>query len=202
MNWPGAPLPSSTARRAATGALLLLLAVTTLTLRAADDAKLTPAQTQALEATRKGFGKGKKLQAEIEKLLAQTTATNRVALAVKLAAFTAEKWPGEAPDALGKLVQLLPAHGVPLLTAALKAAPKEARLLASAAMTASPTNTVRLASVAIQLVPAEANAILEAASWRVPKDLKPQLEQLKSTLPAAVVAPPKKPVKVENPLSR
>lgn len=201
MNWAG-DYSISAAHRAVTSALILLLAIAASDLRAADDLKLTPGQTQALEATRKGFGKGKKLQAEVEKLLAQTAGTNRVALAVTLAAYTAEQWPAEAPDALGKLVQLLPAHAVPILTAALKAAPKEARPLASAAMSASPTNTVRLASVAVQLVPAEGNAILEAASWRVPKELKPQLEQLRATLPAAVVQPPAKLLKVENPLSR
>lgn len=177
--------------------LLLLVPV----LNAAEDAKLTPEQVQALEGTRKGFGKGKKLQAEVERLLAQTSETNRVALAVKLAAFTAEKWPEEAPDALGKLVQLLPTHAVPILTVALKAAPKEARPLASAAMSASPTNSVRLASVAVQLVPAQGHAILEAASWRAPKELKPQLEELRATLPASVVPPPK-PLKAENPVAR
>ncbi len=188
-------------RRIASATLALLLA-TPVSPRAAGDFMLTPGQTQALEATRKGFGKGKKLQAEMEKLLGQTAETDRVQLALRLAAFTAEKWPAEAPDALGKLVQLLPAHAVPLLHAALKVAPKEARPLASAAMSASPTNTVRLAGAAIQIVPMEVNAILEAASWRVPKELKTQFEQLKASLPSAVVAPPLKLKPVENPMAR
>lgn len=182
--------------------LALLLLAAPVSLHAADAFNLTPEQSQALEGTRKGFGKGKKLQAEIEKMLAQASETNRVQLALKLAAVVSEKWPDDAADAVGKLVQLLPAQVVPLVHAALKAAPKQARPIASAAMTASPTNTVLIASAAIQLVPAEGHAILEAASWRVPKELKPQLEQLKSSLPAEVVKPPAKPVRVENPFSK
>jgi hypothetical protein len=182
--------------------LAWLLVVAPLTLRAAEEFKLTPEQTAALESTRKGFGKAKKLQAEIEKMLGQSAETNRVQLAVKLAAVVAEQWPDEAADAVGKLVQLLPAQAVPLVHAALNVALKQARPVASAAMSASPTNTVRLASVAVQLFPAEGNAILEAASWRVPKQLKPELEQLRATLPVATVQPPTKPVKVENPFSK
>jgi hypothetical protein len=182
--------------------LAWLLVVAPLTLRAAEEFKLTPEQTAALESTRKGFGKAKKLQAEIEKMLGQSAETNRVQLAVKLAAVVAEQWPDEAADAVGKLVQLLPAQAVPLVHAALKVAPKQARPVASAAMTASPANAILIASAAIQIVPAEGNAILEAASWRVPKELKPQLEQLKASLAAEVVKPPPKPVKVENPFSK
>ncbi len=164
-------------------AAFVLLLTASFSLRAADEFKLTPEQAAALESTRKGFGKGKKLQAEIEKMLGQAAETNRVQLALKLTAVVAEKWPDEAADAIGKLVQLLPAQTIPLLHAALKVAPKQARPIASAAMTASPTNCVLIASTAIQIVPAEGNAILEAASWRVPKELKPQLDQLRATLP-------------------
>ena len=179
----------------------ILLAAAPLALRAADDFKLTPEQLQSLESTRKGFGKGKKLQAEIEKMLGQTAETNRVQLALKLAATVAEKWPTEAPDAIGKLVQLLPAQSVQLVSVTLKVAPKQALEVSRAAMTASPANSILIASAAIQLVPAEGHAILEAASWRVPKELKPQLEQLRASLPA-VIAPPNKPVRIENPLAK
>lgn len=195
-------LTGLTLRRVGIAALALLLLATPISLRAAEAFNLTPEQSLALEGTRKGFGKGKKLQVEIEKMLRQSSETNRVQLALKLASVISEKWPDEAPDAMGKLVQLLPAQAVPLVHAALKVAPKQARPIASAAMTASPINTVIIASAAIQLVPAEGHAILEAASWRVPKELKPQLEQLKSSLPAEVVKPPAKPVKVENPLAK
>lgn len=188
--------------RAATITFVWLLAVASLSLRAADQFKLTSEQIAALESTRKGFGKAKKLQAELEKQLGQSAETNRVQLALRLATFVAEKWPDEAADAVGKLVQLLPAHAVPLVHAALKVAPKQARPIASAAMTASPANAVLIASTAIQIVPAEGHAILEAASWRVPKESKPQLEQLKAGLPAEVVKPPANPVKVENPFSK
>jgi hypothetical protein len=189
-------------RSIAATTLALLLVAASFSLRAADEFKLTPEQLQALEGTRKGFGKGKKLQAEIEKLLGQAAETNRVQLALKLATVVAEKWPTEAADAIGKLVQLLPTQAVPLVHAALKAAPKQARPIAAAAMSASPASSVLIASAAIQIVPAEGSAILEAAAWRVPKELKPELEQLKATLPAAIVKPPAKPVRVENPLSR
>lgn len=162
-------------------AVPLLTAPVSLT--AAEAFTLTPEQSLALEGTRKGFGKGKKLQAEIEKMLGQVAETNRVQLALKLATVVSEKWPDEAADAVGKLVQLIPTQAVPLVHAALKAAPKQARPIASAAMTSSPTNSVLIASTAIQLIPAEGHAILEAASWRVPKELKPQLEQLKASLP-------------------
>jgi|GEM_PF-1841377 len=188
--------------RAATVRLAGLLVAISFFLQAAEEFKLTPEQTAALEATRKGFGKGKKLQAEIAKLLDRAAETNRVQLAVKLAAVVAEKWPNEAADAVGKLVQLLPAHAVPLVHAALKVAPRQARSIAAAAMTASPANTVLIASAAIQIVPAEGNGILETASWRVPKELKPQLEQLRASLPSEVVKPPAKPVRVENPFSK
>lgn len=201
MSSPRAVRPLSLPR-AATITLAWLLVVVPFTLRAAEGFKLTPEQTAALEGTRKGFGKGKKLQAELEKMLGQAAETNRVQLALKLAAVVAEQWPDEAAEAVGKLVQLLPAQAVPLVHAALKVAPKQARPIASAAMTASPTNAVLITSAAIQIVPAEGNAILEAASWRVPKELKPQLEQLKASLPAEVVKPPAKPVKVENPFSK
>lgn len=181
---------------------LLVLAASFALRCAADDFKLTPEQTQALEGTRKGFGKGRKLQVEIEKMLGQAAGTNRVQLAVKLAATVAEKWPGEAADAVAKLVQQLPAQAVPLIHAALKAAPKEALEITRAAMSASPTNSVRLASAAIQIVPAQGHAILEAARWRAPKELHPQLDQLKASLPAAAVAPPSRVPRVENPLAR
>ncbi|MFM8471267.1 MAG: hypothetical protein ACKODH_15125 [Limisphaerales bacterium] len=179
-----------------------LLAVVPFALHAAEEYKLTAEQTAALESTRKGFGKAKKLQVEIERMMGQAAETNRVQLALKLAVVVAEKWPDDAADAVGKLVQLLPAQAVPLVHAALKAAPKQARPIASAAMTASPTNSILITSTAIQVVPAEGNAILEAASWRVPQELKPQLEQLKARLPPEVVKPPAKPVKVENPFSK
>ncbi len=168
-------------------------------LHAAEEFKLTPEQMQSLEATRKGFGKGKKLQVEIEKLMGKAAETNRVQLALKLATVVAEKWPDDAADAIGKLVQLLPGQAVPLVQAALKIAPKQARPVAAAAMTASPANTILIASAAIQSVPAEGNGILEAAAWRVPKELKPQLEQLKASMGSAVTPIPP-PVKVENPL--
>lgn len=158
-------------------------------LNGADDFKLTPDQTAALESTRKGFGKGKKLQTEIEKILGQTAETNRVQLALKLAATVAEKWPTEAPDAIGKLVQLLPAQSVQLVSVTLKTAPKQALEVSRAAMTASPANCILITSAAIQLVPAEGHAILEAASWRVPKEMKPQLEQLRATLPIVIDKP-------------
>ncbi|MEQ2008620.1 MAG: hypothetical protein ABMA26_17710 [Limisphaerales bacterium] len=195
-------LTELTIRRIGVATLAVLLLAAPVSLRAAEALNLTPEQSQALEATRKGFGKGKKLQVEIEKMLGQATETNRVQLALKIAAVVSEKWPDEAADAIGKLVQLLPAQVVPLVHTALKAAPKQARPIASAAMTASPTSTVIIASAAIQLVPAEGHAILEAASWRVPKELKPQLDQLKASLPARVVKPPAKPVRVENPFSK
>lgn len=182
--------------------LAVLLVAVPASPRAAEAFNLTPEQTSALEATRKGFGKGKKLQVEIEKMLGQAAETNRTQLALKLASVVSEKWPDEASDAIGKLVQLLPAQSVPLVHAALKIAPKQARPIASAAMTASPTNSILIASAAIQLVPAEGHAILEAASWRVPKELKPQLEQLRASLPAEAMKPPPKPVKVENPFSK
>lgn len=162
-------------------------------MHAAEEFKLTPEQMQALEGTRKGFGKGKKLQAEIEKLMGQAAETNRAQLALKLAAVVAEKWPDEAADAIGKLVQLLPAQAVPLVQAALRIAPKQARPIAAAAMTASPANCVLVASAAIQIVPAEGNGILEAAMWRVPKELKPQLDQLKASMGNAVAQPVKLP---------
>lgn len=181
---------------------LLVLAAPFAPQCAADDFKLTPEQMQALEGTRKGFGKGRKLQAEIERMLGQAAETNRVQLALSLAITVAEKWPGEAADAVGKLVQHLPAQAVPLIHAALKAAPKEALEITRAAMSASPTNSVRLATAAIQIAPAQGNAILEAARWRAPKELHPQLEQLKASLPAAVVAPPSRVPRVENPLAR
>lgn len=195
-------LTELTFRSIGVAALALQLLAAPVSLRAAEAFDLTPAQSLALEGTRKGFGKGKKLQAELEKMLGQASETNRVQLALKLAAVVLEKWPDEAADAIGKLVQLLPAQVVPLVHAALKAAPKQARLIASAAMTASPANAVLIASAAIQLAPAEGHAILEAASWRVPKELKPQLELLKASLPAEVVKPPAKPVRVENPFSK
>ncbi len=195
-------LCQSTFRRVAVATLAWLLVAAPASLRAAEEFRLTPEQTAALEATRKGFGKGRKLQVEIEKMLGQTTETNRVQLALRLATVVAEKWPDEAGDGVGKLVQLLPGQAVPLVSAALKIAPKQARPIASAAMTASPTNSILIASAAIQIVPAEGSAILEAASWRVPKELKPQLEQLRASLPPEVVKPPAKPVRIENPLAK
>lgn len=180
---------------------LLMLATPFAPRCTADNFTLTPEQMQALEATRKGFGKGKKLAAEVERLLAQTAMTNQVQLALKLAATVAEQWPGEAPDAVGKLVQLLPAQAVPLVHAALKAAPKSALEVTRAAMSAAPTNSVRIVSAAIQIVPAQGHAILEAARWRAPKELHPQLDQLKASMPA-VVAPPSQAPRIENPLAR
>ena len=152
-------------------------------LRAAEPFLLSPEQERALEGTRKGFGKAKKLLAEVEKQFALAPETNRVALALALAGYTAAKWPEDAPDSLGRLVQLLPAQAVPLMTTALKVAPKAARPLAAAAMSASPASTVTLAGAAAQIVPTEMHGIMEAASWRVPKELKPQLDQLKASLP-------------------
>ncbi len=179
--------------------VVLLLGSTGPRLHAAEEFKLTPEQMQSLEATRKGFGKGKKLQTEIEKLMGQAAETNRAHLAVKLATVVTEKWPDEAADAIGKLVQLQPGQAVRLVQAALKIAPKQARAIASAAMTASPANSILIATAAIQSAPAEGNGILEAASWRVPKELKPQLEQLKASMGSVVTSAPK-PVKIENPV--
>jgi hypothetical protein len=187
--------------RFALAALAWVLASLPVSHCLADDFKLSAEQTAALEATRKGFGKGKKLQVEIEKLMGQAAETNRVQLATKLAAVVAEKWPDEAADAVGKLVQLLPAQAVPLVHTALKLAPKQARAVAAAAMSASPTNAILITSAAIQLVPAEAPGILEAASWRVTKEQKPQLDLLRASLPAEVFKPAVKPVKIENPLA-
>lgn len=181
---------------------LLVLAAPFAPQCAADDFKLTPEQMQALEGTRKGFGKGRKLQVEVERMLGQAAETNRVQLALRLASTVAERWPGEAPDAVGKLVQLLPAQSLSLVHAALKAAPKSALEVARAAMSAAPSNSVLIASAAIQIVPAQGGAIIEAARWRVPKELHPQLDQLKASLPAAAVAPPSKAPVVANPLSR
>lgn len=199
VNWPFAP--NRFFFRGAVCFFVLLFAAAPLASCVADEFKLTAEQTQALESTRKGFGKGKKLQTEIEKMMGQAAETNRVQLALKLAATVAEKWPGEAPDAVGKLVQLLPAQAVPLVSVTLKAAPKQALEVSRAAMTASPINSILITSTAIQLVPAEGNAILEAASWRVPKEMKPQLEQLRASLPA-VIAVPNKPVPIQNPLAK
>lgn len=170
--------------------LAVCLTFTPLALAAAEALKLSPEQARALETARKGFGKAKKLQAEVERQFVLAAETNRVAVALALAEFTAAKWPDDAPDSLGRLVQLLPAHAVPLLSAALKAAPKAARPLAAAAMSASPKSAVALAGAAVQIVPAESQGILEAASWRVPKELKPELEQLKASLPPTTTAEP------------
>lgn len=189
MNSPSAGLPLF--RRA--GLLLAAcLAFAPLAPPAAEAFKLSPDQERALDAARKGFGKAKKLQAEVERQFSLAPETNRVAVALALAAFTAAKWPDDAPDSLGRLVQLLPAHAVPLMSAALRAAPKAARPLASAAMSASPANTVALAGAAVQIAPAERAGIFEAAAWRVPNELKPQLEQLKASLPPGSTEAPLK----------
>ena len=190
MNSPSAFSPPP--RRAGLLLLAACLACVPLALPAAEAFKLAPEQERALDAARKGFGKAKKLQAEVERQFALAPETNRVAVALALAEFTAAKWPDDAPDSLGRLVQLLPAQAVPLLTAALKAAPKAARPLVSAAMSASPASTVALVGAAVQIAPAERAGIFEAASWRVPKELKPQLEQLKASLPPGATEPPLK----------
>jgi len=170
--------------------------------KSAETPKLTPEQERSLDNVRKGFGKAKKLQAEVERQLLLVPEANRVGTAHALAEFTAAKWPDDAPESLGRLVQLLPAHAVTLMSAAIKAAPKAARPLAAAAMSAAPASTVVLASAAVQINPSESHGIFEAASWRVPKELKPQLEQLKASLPTIAPAnPAKKVVPLERPPS-
>jgi hypothetical protein len=169
--------------------------------KSAETPKLTPEQERSLDNVRKGFGKAKKLQAEVERQLLLVPEANRVGTAHALAEFTAAKWPDDAPESLGRLVQLLPAHAVTLMSAAIKAAPKAARPLASAAMEAVPSQTVTLAGAAVQVVPAQTPGILDAASWRVPKELKSKLDELRAALPVAAEAPPKI-RKQDNPLSR
>jgi len=194
------PLPARSAGLLLAAVCLIIAAPIS---ESAESSKLTPEQERALDGARKGFGKAKKLQAEVERQLMLVPEANRVGVALALAEFTAAKWPDDAPDSLGRLVQLLPAHAVSLMSAAIKAAPKAARPLAAAAMSAAPASTVVLASAAVQINPSESHGILEAASWRVPKELKPQLEQLKASLPTIAPAnPAKKVVPLERPPSR